>query len=73
MVDFIEQYRVQHGVEPICKLLPIAPSTYWRCKALSLRLESRCARAKREDQLLPEIQRVWEESNQNYGARKVYS
>jgi len=72
MVDFINQYRAHHGVEPICKLLPIAPSTYWRHKALSRQPERRCAREKRDEQLLPEVQRVWKESNQNYGARKVW-
>ena len=72
MVDFIDQYRAHHGVEPICKLLPIAPSTYWRGKTQSRQPESRCARSKRDEQLLPEIQRVWKESDQNYGARKVW-
>ena len=72
MVDFINQYRAHHGVEPICKLLPIAPSTYWRHKALSRQPERRCTRAKRDEQLLPEVQRVWKENNQNYGARKVW-
>ena len=41
MVDFIDQYRDQHGVEPICKELPIAPSTYRRCKALERQPEKR--------------------------------
>ena len=45
---------------------------YWRRKALSRHPESRCARAKRDEQLLPEVRRVWEESDQNYGARKVW-
>jgi hypothetical protein len=72
MVAFIDQYRAHYGVEPICKLLPLAPSTYWRHQALSQRPESRCDRAKREELLIPEIQRVWEESDQNYGARKVW-
>jgi len=34
MVVFIDQYRSDYGVEPICQLLPIAPSTYHRCKTL---------------------------------------
>jgi len=55
MVDFIDQYRAHYGVEPICQLLPIAPSTYWRRKALSQHPESRCARAKRDEQLLPVV------------------
>lgn len=72
MVDFIDQHRMRYGVEPICKLLPIAPSTYWRCRALSQCPESRCARVKRDEQLIPEVQRVWQESDRNYGARKVW-
>jgi len=72
MVAFIDQYREQYGVEPICKELPIAPSTYRRQKALEHHPESRSVRAKRDEQLVPEIQRVWEESHRNYGARKVW-
>lgn len=72
MVAFIDQYRECFGVEPICKLLPIAPSTYRRCKLLSQQPEKRSARAKRDEQFSLEIQRVWEESDKNYGARKVW-
>lgn len=72
MVAFIDQYRECYGVEPICKLLPIAPSTYRRCKVLSQQTEKRSVRAKRDEQLSLEIQRVWEESDENYGARKVW-
>ncbi len=72
MVAFIDQYRDDYGVEPICQQLPIAPSTYRRCKALERHPDKRSARARRDEQLLPEIQRVWEESDRNYGARKVW-
>ena len=72
MVDFIDQHRNEHGVEPICKELPIAPSTYRRCKALERQPEKRSERARRDDQLCHDIQRVWEESDRNYGARKVW-
>ncbi len=68
MVDFIDQHREDYGFEPICKLLPIAPSTYHRCKYP----ERRSERARRDDKLMPEIQRVWEENHRNYGARKVW-
>ncbi len=33
MVSFIEDYRAEYGVEPICAMLPIAPSTYYACNA----------------------------------------
>ena len=72
MVDFIDQYREVHGVEPICKELPIAPSTYHQYKTLEQHPEWRSARAKCDEQLAPEIQRVWEENHRNYGARKVW-
>ena len=72
MVAFIDQYREVYGVEPICKLLPIAPSTYHRCKTLEQHPEQRSERTKRDEQLVPEIQRVWEEHHRNYGARKVW-
>ena len=72
MVAFIDQYRDVHGVEPICKELPIAPSTYHHYKTLEQHPQRRSARAKCDEQLSPEIQRVWEENHRNYGARKVW-
>ena len=72
MVAFIDQYRDHYGVESICKELPIAPSTYHRQKTLEKHPQRRSARAKRDEQLAPEIQRVWEANHRNYGARKVW-
>lgn len=72
MVAFIDQYRHQHGVEPICKELPIAPSTYYHHKTHQQHPERRSTRAKSDDQLAPQVQRVWEQSHRNYGARKVW-
>lgn len=72
MVAFIDQHRAAYGVEPICKELPIAPSTYYHCKALERQPEKRSARARRDDVLSCEIKRVWDESHRNYGARKVW-
>jgi putative transposase len=72
MVAFIDQNCDAHGVEPICKELPIAPSTYHHHKALERNPERRSARAKRDENLVPEIRRVWEENHRNYGARKVW-
>ena len=72
MVGFIDQYREIYGVEPICNVLPIAPSTYHRCKVLEQHPEQRSDRARRDEQLMPDIQRVWEENHCNYGARKVW-
>lgn len=72
MVAFIDRYRDDYGVEPICKLLTIAPSTYHRCKHLGQHPEQSSQRAKRDEQLMPEIQRVWEANHRNDGARKVW-
>jgi transposase InsO family protein len=72
MVAFIDQHRATYGVEPICKELPIAPSTYYHYKALEQRPEKRSVRAHRDEMLSGEIQRIWEESHRNYGARKVW-
>ena len=72
MVLFIDQYRDEYGVEPICALLPIAPSTYYRSKDLE-RHPGRCSsRTQRDDVLKTEIRRVWEDSGGVYGARKVW-
>jgi putative transposase len=72
MVEFIDQYRDQYGVEPISEELPIAPSTYRRYKALEREPEKCSSRVLRDEQLSSEIKRVWKESDRNYRARKVY-
>ncbi|WP_143728825.1 IS3 family transposase [Microbulbifer sp. GL-2] len=72
MVAFIDQEREAHGVESICEVLPIAPSTYYRCKHLQDNPEQCCVRAQRDDELKPEIQRVYEENHHVYGARKIW-
>jgi len=72
MVAFIDDHREDYGVEPICAVLPIAPSTYHAHKARE-RDPSLCsARAQRDAALRPEIQRVWNENRQLYGAMKVW-
>ena len=72
MVTYIDKYRDRFGVEPICKVLPIAPSTYYGHKALQHDPDRRSDRAKRDDELKPEIQRVWDENFSVYGVRKVW-
>ena len=72
MVSFIDQHRHVHGVEPICALLPIAPSTYYEHKAREADPERQPPRAKRDAYLRAEIRRVWDENFQVYGARKVW-
>lgn len=72
MVQFIDQHREAYGVEPICAVLPIAPSTYHRHVAQRADPTRRSARAQRDDRLRPEIQRVFEANQQVYGVRKVW-
>jgi putative transposase len=72
MVAYIDAHRETHGIEPICALLPIAPSTYWRHKAQQTDPTRRSARAQRDDELKREITRVWHEQEQVYGAEKVW-
>lgn len=72
IVRFIDDHRHDFGVEPICQHLQIAPSTYHRHKQLERQTDRRSQRVKRDEQMMPEILRVWEESHSNYGARKVW-
>lgn len=53
-------------------MLRIAPSTYHRHKQLEREPERRADRVKRDEMLEPEVKRVWQESHENYGARKVW-
>lgn len=72
MVAFIDAHRAVHGVESICMLLPIAPSTYFRHKARHADPDRRSARARRDDELRVIILRIWNENHQVYGPRKVW-
>lgn len=72
MVAFIDQHRAMYGVEPICAVLPIAPSTYFRHQVVQRDRDKRSARAKRDDELRAAIQRVWDDNQQVYGPRKVW-
>lgn len=72
MIAFIDDHRGAHGVEPICKVLPIAPSTYHDQVAKRADPEKLSARAKRDLVLKPEIERVFAENFEVYGARKVW-
>ena len=67
MIAYIDQHRHRYGVEPICRVLPIAPSTYHAAQR-----RSTSARAVRDRQLKAEIRRVHAEQFGVYGARKVW-
>ena len=69
---FIDQHRQAFGVEPICKVLQIAPSGYWRHAARERDPALRSARTVRDEALKVHIQRVWHANQQVYGAKKVW-
>jgi transposase InsO family protein len=72
MVEFIDEHREEHGVEPICEKLPIAPSTYYEQKSREADPSRLPARTVRDAALREEIERVWKEHFGVYGARKVW-
>jgi len=72
MVTFIDDNRMTYGVEPICRVLPIAPSTYYAAKAVQANPERRSKRSKRDEYLTREIKRVWVDNYSVYGARKLW-
>ena len=72
MNAFIDEHRARCGVEPICSALQIAPSAYRRHAARQRNPALLPARALRDAQLLPQVQRVYEQNLQVYGADKVW-
>jgi len=72
MIAFIDDHREAHGVEPICKLLQIAPSTYHAHAARRSDPARQSSRVRRDATLMPEISRVFEENFRVYGVRKVW-
>jgi putative transposase len=72
MVAFIDDHRKPFGVESICQVLPIAPSTYFRHKAAQRDPSQRSGRARRDEVLRAIIRRIWEENHRVYGPRKVW-
>ena len=72
MKAFIDEHRAEYGVEPICRVLPIAPSTYRAHAARQAEPQRRSNRAKVDEVLSPQVERVWNENFQVYGVRKVW-
>jgi putative transposase len=72
MIGFIDDHRKVYGVESICAVVPIAPSTYFLHKARQNDPAQRSARTQRDDEWRVEIQRVWDAHQQVYGPRKVW-
>ncbi|KWZ58739.1 transposase [Burkholderia ubonensis] len=72
MMGFIDAHRDVYGVESICRILPIAPSTYYRRASRRSDPERWPARARRDAELKARIRQVWDENFGVYGARKVW-
>jgi putative transposase len=72
MVSFIDAHRETHWVESICRQLPISPSMYYEAKARQASPSRLPPRVRRDAELLPAIQRMFEENFRVYGARKVW-
>ena len=72
MIAFIDEYRGVYGVEPICRVLPIAPSTYHAHVARRAAPERLSHRTQRDEVLKREIRRVFEENFRVYGVRKLW-
>ena len=72
MIAFIDDHRQAYGVEPICRVLPIAPSTYYARVAQRADPAKISARGQRDQALCEEIRRVHEANFGVYGVRKVW-
>ena len=72
MIAFVSEHREQHGVEPLCKALQIAPSGYRKHAARRRNPALLPARAKRDAELMPLLQQTWDAHHQVYGADKLW-
>ena len=67
MVDYIDRHKDVFGIEPICRTLQFAPSTYYAAKTRPL-----AARAQRDAVLAPQLHKLWTDNFRVYGARKLW-
>lgn len=72
MIGFIDKHRQDYGVEPICRVLPIAPSTYHDHVAKRRNPALAAPRVQRDIALQVEVDRVFSENFKVYGVRKVW-
>jgi len=72
MTQFIDDNRGIYGVEPICRVLPIAPSTYHEQVSRRADPSKLPDRLRRDAELRPMIQKVFDDNYQVYGVRKVW-
>ncbi|MFN9497368.1 MAG: IS3 family transposase [Sphingomonadales bacterium] len=72
VMSFIDAHREDLGIEPICRELAVAPSSYHEHARRQADPGRRSARARRDDEIKAQIKRVHEASSGLYGARKVW-
>ena len=72
MIAFIDGHRGTYGVEPICRVLPIAPSTYYEHAARRADPSRLPERARRDALLKEGVRRIFEDNFRVYGVRKVW-
>lgn len=72
MIAFVDDHRGTYGVEPICRVLPIAPSTYYEHVARHRDPDRRPARERRDEELRSHVRRVFKANFGVYGVRKVW-
>jgi transposase InsO family protein len=72
MIAFIDDHRGVYGVEPICRMLAIAPSTYYAHVARRADPTTAPPRVRRDAELRRHIRQVWDENFQVYGVRKIW-
>lgn len=72
MITFIDEHRDDYGVKPICRVLPVAPSSYHERVAQRRDPGRQTARSQRDESLKPEVMRVFGENFSVHGVRKVW-
>lgn len=72
MIAFIEEHREVHGVEPICRVLPIAPSTFYAHAAIARDPDLASDRVKQDAIDRKKIKDAFDDSGKRYGARKIW-
>ena len=72
MIAFIDDHRAVHGVEPICRVMQIAPSGYYARLAVRADPAKGSLRQQTDAELHPKIQKVWDDNWRVYGVRKAW-
>ena len=72
MTAFIDEHREMYGVEPICRTLQFAPSTYDDRRAVARDPDRASARARSDAALSIKIDAAWDANRKLYGARKIW-